>query len=166
MMTESSDRHSLSEALPLVSLEPGEVVIAEGPSMGFMYILAEGELAVMKGDIQVASITEPGAVVGEIAALLRLGHTATVKAVGPARVFKIEAAESFLKHHPDVLFTVARLLARRLVDATTYLTDVKRQYADRDDHLGMVDEVLSALVNQNKADLKVVPRPKRADPRL
>jgi len=165
-MTESSERHSLAEALPLVSLAPGDIVLAEGPSMGFMYILAEGELAVMKGDIQVASISEPGAVVGEIAALLGLGHTATVKAVGPARVYKIEAAESFLKHHPDVLFTVARLLARRLVDATTYLTDVKRQYADRDDHLGMVDEVLSALVNQNKPDVKVVPRPKRADPRL
>jgi len=40
------------------------------------------------------------------------------------------------------------MLAGRLVDATSYLADLKHQYAGRDDHLGMVDAVLESLMQQ------------------
>ena len=42
---------------------------------------------------------------------------------------------------------VAQLLAHRLNAATTYLADIKRQYADHDNHLSMVGDVLESLVN-------------------
>ena len=45
---------------------------------------------------------------------------------------------------------MARILARRLVDATTYLADFKRQFAHRSDHFAMVDEVLDALVQRQR----------------
>jgi hypothetical protein len=43
---------------------------------------------------------------------------------------------------------VAELLAQRLNSVTGYLADLKRQYEDHDDHLGMVDEVLETLTHQ------------------
>jgi len=51
-----------------------------------------------------------------------------------------------LEATPAISVHVARLLARRLNAVTTYLVDLKRQYEDRDDHLGMVDEVLESLL--------------------
>jgi len=41
---------------------------------------------------------------------------------------------------------VARLLARRLDFLSKYLIDVKRHYEGHD-HLGMVDEVIEALMH-------------------
>jgi hypothetical protein len=63
-------------------------------------------------------------------------------------MYVAERAADFLQSHTDLTYQVARLLARRLHSVTTYLADVKRQFEDHSDHLGMVDEVLEALVNQ------------------
>ena len=134
--------------LPKSSFSPGDVLIAEGPNSGRLFILVEGAVEVLRGDVRVALVDEPGAVFGEIAALLGRPHSATVKAMTPVVAHAIEDAETFLQMRPEIVFHVARILANRLIDATTYLADVKRQYADRADHLGMVDEVLEALVNQ------------------
>ena len=134
--------------LPKSDYAPGTVLIAEGPSSGRLFILIEGAVEVLRGDIRVALVDEPGAVFGEISALLGRPHSASVKALTPVVVHAIEDAETFLQMRPEIVFHVARILANRLIDATTYLADVKRQFADRTDHLGMVDEVLEALVNQ------------------
>ena len=47
---------------------------------------------------------------------------------------------------------MARLLANRLNAATTYLVDLKRQFAGSNDHLGMVGEVLETLIHQQEQD--------------
>jgi CRP/FNR family cyclic AMP-dependent transcriptional regulator len=139
---------SYTEDLARLSYSPGETLLAEGPSSGLLFILIEGAVEVLRGDVRVAIVSEPGAVFGEISALLGRPHTATVRAIEPLVVHRIENAESFLQQRPGIVFHVARILANRLIDATTYLADIKHQYADRADHLGMVDEVLEALVNQ------------------
>ncbi len=128
--------------------DTGDVLIKEGPASGTLYILVEGAVEVLRGDVRVSIVDEPGAVFGEISALLGSAHSATVRAIEPCEVHRIEDAESFLQMRPEIVFHVARILARRLIDATTYLADIKHQFADRTDHLGMVDEVLEALVNQ------------------
>ena len=134
--------------LPKSSYAPGDVLIAEGPSSGLLFILIDGVVEVLRGDVRVALVAEPGAVFGEISALLGRPHSATVRALEPVVAHRIEDAETFLQMRPEIVFHVARILANRLIDATTYLADVKQQFADRADHLGMVDEVLEALVNQ------------------
>jgi len=156
---------TLCEGLPRQSFAPGTVLIEEGPSSGRLFILVDGDIEILKGDIRVAVVSEPGAVFGEIAALLGLGHSATVKVLAPVTAYRIDAAESFFQQRPDIMFHVARILARRLVDATTYLSDIKRQYSDRADHLGMVDEVLEALVNQQQPNV-AVESIRKSDPRL
>ena len=43
---------------------------------------------------------------------------------------------------------IATTLARRLDLVTRYLADLRKQYADRADHLSVVDEVLESLLQR------------------
>ena len=59
---------------------------------------------------------------------------------------RVGAAEAVrLATEPGFALSLARMLASRLQLMTTYLADLKQQYADEDTQLGMVDTVLSAL---------------------
>jgi len=131
-----------------LDVEPGVVLLTEGQTTGRLYVLAEGTLEVVKGGAVVATLFEPGAVVGEMSILLGRAHTATVRSRTTARVFIIDNAEAFLIDNPGVAWTVAQMLAQRLNSATTYLADLKVQYAGSGNHLGMVSDVLASLVNQ------------------
>lgn len=154
--------------LAKVRYDTGDILIAEGPSTGVLYILVEGAIEVLRGDVRVSLVDEPGAVFGEISALLGRPHSATVRAIEPLTAHRIEDAESFLQMRPEIVFHVARILASRLIDATTYLADLKHQFSDRSDHLGMVDEVLEALVNQQLPSEPATPATPdgKPDPRL
>jgi len=151
--------------LETVDLDAGHVLIAEGPTSKVLYILVEGAVEVLRGETRVALIDEPGAVFGEVSALLGRPHSATVRAMTPVRVHRITDAANFLQQRPDIVFHIARILAGRLVDATTYLADLRQQFAGRDDHFGMVDEVLESLVNQQASITPTGPSQK-SDPRL
>jgi hypothetical protein len=76
-----------------------------------------------------------------------------------------ENAESFLKSNPEIAFFVGKLLAERLNAATTYLVDLKRQFAGQGNHLGMVGEVLETLIHQQSDEFTSGPEAE-ADPRL
>lgn len=130
---------------PIERYEPGAILIDEGRWSGRLFVLMDGEVEVLRGGTSVATISDPGSVFGEMSVLLDLPHTATVKARTKVTVRAPEDAAMFLRHHPEIAFYLARLLAQRLNAATTYLVDVKRQYEGRGDHLGMVGEVLEAL---------------------
>ncbi|CAN5331883.1 cyclic nucleotide-binding domain-containing protein [soil metagenome] len=123
------------------------VFIREGETTGDLYILAEGELEVLKGETVVAVVTEPGAILGEMSVLLNQPHTATVRASTGSTVYQIRDGAGFLREKPAVALLVATLLAQRLNAATTYLADIKRQYAGHGNHLEVVGEVLESLVN-------------------
>jgi len=55
----------------------GTEVLHEGGRTGHLYVLIEGRLEVVKGDTVVATVNEPGAVVGEMSVLLGQPHTAS-----------------------------------------------------------------------------------------
>lgn len=139
---------SFCHGLPERLFEPGEVLLVEGGADKFLYVLIEGEVEVLKGDTQVNTQSEPGAIFGELAVLLDVPHTATVRAISPSRTYVIERAGDFLRSNTELAFLLAKLLAKKLNSITTYLVDLKRQFEDREDHLGMVDEVLETLLHQ------------------
>ena len=58
-----------------------------------------------------------------------------------------EDATGFLNSDPRLSLQVSRLLARRLQGMITYLVDLKHQFADHENHLGFVDEVLEMLAH-------------------
>lgn len=134
------------------NVSAGTVLISEGTTSGRLYVLADGAVEVLRGDTQVAVVSEPGAFFGEMSALLKAPHTATVKALSPATVYAFDDAESFLRSEPDIALTVARMLAQRLNAATTYLVDLRRQYAGSGNHLGMVSDVLASLLHSQEKE--------------
>jgi hypothetical protein len=54
-----------------------------------------------------------------------------------------------LEQNADLPLALARLLAARLHVMTTYLADIKQQYADHEGGLGMVDVVLGSLMRSS-----------------
>jgi CRP/FNR family transcriptional regulator, cyclic AMP receptor protein len=140
------------DEVPLRTLGDGEVLLREGEKTGHIFALAEGRLEVLRGETQVALLEDPGSLIGEMAVLLDSPHTATVRAVGPTKVHAVADGAGFLASHPGLSWLVARLLARRLNAATTYLVDIKRQFTGTGNHLELVGEVLETLMHQQGLD--------------
>lgn len=133
---------------PRREFAPGTVLLREGERAGKLFVLAEGVLEVFRDDVEISVIDDPGAVFGEMSVLLDTPHTASVRALTSAVVHVVEDPQAFLAANPAIAVPLATLLARRLQNVTNYLVDLKQQFRDQDGHLGMVDEVLEALANE------------------
>jgi CRP/FNR family transcriptional regulator, cyclic AMP receptor protein len=138
--------------VPLWDVTNGTELLTEGQSTGHVYILAQGRIEVLRGGTQVIVVDEPGSLLGEMSLLLGVPHTASARALGDAKVHVIEDGVAFFKANPGLSWLVARLLANRLNAATTYLADLKAQYADHGTHLEMVGEVLESLMHHQERD--------------
>jgi CRP-like cAMP-binding protein len=124
----------------------GVVLLEEGKRAGVLYFLESGSVEILKLGHLISRVSQPGAVFGEVSVLLEQPHMATVRAGTEIVMRVVDNPQEFLETNPAIAVHVARLLARRLNAVTTYLVDLKRQYEDRTDHLGMVDEVLESLL--------------------
>jgi CRP/FNR family transcriptional regulator, cyclic AMP receptor protein len=140
--------------VPVVTIADGADLLGEGQKTGRVYVLAEGRIEILRGGTQVTILDEPGSVVGEMSILLDSPHTATARAMGDVRVHAITDAPAFFREHPAMSWLVASLLAHRLNAATTYLVDLKRQFAGHGDHLEMVGEILETLIHQQERDFR------------
>lgn len=135
-------------ALPRRRASAGEQVISQGDAGGALYVLLDGAVVVERDGIPVARTDRPGAVFGEMAVALHKPATATVRCLTDVELAVAEDAEAFLREHPGAAMDLLRVAASRVDALTQYLVDVKRQYADRSDHLGMLDTVLDALAHR------------------
>ena len=133
-------------------LPAGTVLLAEGGKSGKLFVLADGSVEVLRRDTLVTVVNEPGAIFGEMSVLLDVPHTATVRTLEPSAVYVFDDAGAFMRSNPEIATVIARSLAQRLNLVTTYLVDLKRQYAGQANHLGMVSDVLASLVNQQRAE--------------
>lgn len=141
---------------PLREFAAGESVLDQGDQTGLLYVLIEGSVEVIKGGVTVATSSEPGAIFGDLSALLGVPHTAVVRAITASRFHVVAHAREFLTHNPALCIHLCELLARRLDAVNKYLVDVKQQFAGHD-HLGMVDEVLDTLMHRQPRR-RVAPR--------
>jgi CRP/FNR family cyclic AMP-dependent transcriptional regulator len=110
-------------ALPVATYESGETVFAEGTKTGRLLILKSGAVAIYKGDIEFAQVSETGAVFGELSALLDQPHSADVRALEPSEFYLAEAAT--LLQDPVALLYVTIVLARRIDAANAGLLQLK-----------------------------------------
>ena len=113
-------------ALPLVTYQAGENVLTAGSRTGRLLILKNGAVVVIKESIEIARVGEPGAVFGELSALLDQPHAADVRALETSQ-FHVADAAALLVQDPLVLLYVAAILARRLDAANEALIEVKSQ---------------------------------------
>jgi CRP/FNR family cyclic AMP-dependent transcriptional regulator len=112
--------------LPLVTYHAGENVLTAGSRTGRLLILKKGAVAVVKETIEIARVSEPGAVFGELSALLDQPHAADVRALETSQ-FHVADAAALLLQDPLVLLYVAAVLARRLEAANQALIELKSQ---------------------------------------
>jgi CRP-like cAMP-binding protein len=141
------DMLTLSAHLPEVDVDAGEVLLNEGEPGGAIWVLVEGSLCVRKGPTKVNTITQPGAIVGEISVLLGNRSGATVEAIEPSRLRHAADGAAFLNGDAEITRQLAIGLAERLNYVTTYLADLKLQYGDAPGLL-MVNEVLGRLATR------------------
>jgi CRP/FNR family transcriptional regulator, cyclic AMP receptor protein len=112
-------------ALPLESFNAGDTVFAEGTKTGRLLVLKSGAVSISKSGTEIARVAAPGAVLGELSALLDLPHTADVHALEPSQFHVADAAQ--LLDDPAALLFVASVLAQRVVGANSALLELKQQ---------------------------------------
>ena len=111
--------------LPVVTRRAGETVLSAELKTDLLLILKKGVVVVLKGSVEIARVGQPGAVFGELSALLEQPHTAEVRALEDSQ-FYVADAELLVKD-PSLLLYVAKTLAQRLIDANTGLIELKKQ---------------------------------------
>ncbi|XP_072714191.1 cGMP-dependent protein kinase 1-like [Ciconia boyciana] len=80
---------ALAQSFAPVCHGPGDTVLAEGAEGTAMYIVAEGRLSVSQRGRRLRTLG-PGDVFGELAILYHCKRTATVRALGPVRLWAID----------------------------------------------------------------------------
>jgi hypothetical protein len=121
---------------------------------GRLLILRKGAVAVLKEGVEIATVTEPGAVFGELSVLLDQPHTADVRALETSQFYVADAA-ALLRVDPIALIYVATVLARRLDDANRALIELKRQVQAGQPHsvIETTAEKMEGLLGVGGADL-------------
>ena len=112
-------------ALPVTTYHAGETIMSDGSKTGRLLILKSGEVEVLKNSTFLARVDQPGAVFGELAALLDRPHGADVRAVLDSDFHVADV--KLLEQDPVALLGVARKLARRLVTTNASLVALKNE---------------------------------------
>jgi CRP/FNR family cyclic AMP-dependent transcriptional regulator len=113
-------------SLPVKTFEPGEIVLAAGSTTGHLFILRKGVVEVVRDGLQIATVSDPGAVFGELAVILDRPHTADVRAIERSE-FHVAEASSLLSENVAALLYVSATLARRLDAANEVIIEIKRE---------------------------------------
>jgi CRP/FNR family transcriptional regulator, cyclic AMP receptor protein len=129
--------------LPLVSFGAGETVFAQGSRTGQLFILKSGSVSVIKGGIEIATVTEHGAIFGELSALLDQPHTADVRTLAPSQ-FHVADAVSLLTRDSAALLYVAMILARRVDAANQALLELRGEL-DAGEPVGVIDSAIGRI---------------------
>jgi CRP-like cAMP-binding protein len=131
--------------LPVAWFQPGDIVLGAGLRTGRLLILKKGAVAVTKEGVEIAKVSEPGAVFGELSILLDQPHTADVRAL-EASQFHV-ADEALLAKDPRALFYIAAVLATRVNNANRAVVELKRQLNDREPHSVIVETIAEIDAN-------------------
>jgi CRP/FNR family transcriptional regulator, cyclic AMP receptor protein len=143
---------TLVQSEPTRSLAPREILITEGDSGGELYILESGKLIVERDGVDIATIVEPGALIGEMSVLLGTDHSATVRAERQSSVRVIADPIPFLERSPLVALHVATLACARLDATSALLVELKREASGKAHDQSLLNRIFSSLVT---------PEPKR-----
>jgi CRP/FNR family transcriptional regulator, cyclic AMP receptor protein len=129
-------------ALPVARYDAGQTVFAEGTKTGRLLILKSGQVSIVKRDTEIADVAEPGAVFGELSALLDQPHTADVRTVKASEFHVADAAT--LLQDPAALLYVTVVLARRVDSANRGLLELKSQL-DAGEPRSLIDKTIDRI---------------------
>ena len=113
----------------IATYRAGETVLSAASTTGWLLILKEGAVTVVKEDVEMAKVTEPDAVLGKLSAWLGQPHTAEVHALEEAK-FNIVSTAALLMQDPVAVPYVATVVQRREDSANRAQAELKRQVQD------------------------------------
>ena len=142
------------QGLPERRYHAGQNIITEGEPAEGLFFLESGTVAVTRDGVEIHQISTPGAIFGEMSYLLDCTATATVKAVTPVIMKLVRERDAFIQEHPETALYTAKILAARLYSVVRYLVDLKSQFEGRDDHFGMVDDILDSILNKHPREIE------------
>jgi CRP/FNR family transcriptional regulator, cyclic AMP receptor protein len=122
----------------------GTFIITEGGPPSSLYVLESGEVEVIRHGIVVATISDVGAIVGEMSVLLDAPHSASVRAKTTVLAHEVENAREALKKRPELTYKVAQILARRLGATTSFLVESREKLESTAD-LAFLEKVYELL---------------------
>lgn len=126
-------------------VEPGEIVFKEGEKGAYMCFVAEGELEVLKknleGESVVISTLQTGASIGEMAVIDNFPRSATVRAKNKGTLLTLSrySFDTILKQYPPIgikLFqSLSRLLCLHLRKTSKGFADQLSRHKQKEDEL-------------------------------
>ncbi len=135
----------LTASRPTRSLTDQEILLVQGEGGGDFFILLSGKLAVVRDGISIATISQPGTLVGEMSVLRGTPNSATVLAEGPAKVRVVRDANKLLDTEPGLARRVAALVAGRLDATSSLLVELAKQNKDRASEKSLLSRILASL---------------------
>jgi CRP/FNR family transcriptional regulator, cyclic AMP receptor protein len=137
--------NTLLASLPVETLAPGTHLTTEGTRSGQLYILESGKLTVKREGIALATIEDPGAIIGEMAVLLGIPHSATVVAEDLSKVRVVNDALGTLSQNADFAVHLATIACARLNATSALLVEMKGQAAGKAKEQALMSRILMAL---------------------
>lgn len=95
--------------------EEGAILLKQGYTDDIVYILEWGSVEVLKDDVQLALISQPGSIFGDLSSLLEIAHTATVRVTERSAFRVIPQAHIAFRSSPRLALFIAQQLARRFI---------------------------------------------------
>jgi CRP-like cAMP-binding protein len=136
---------AMTASQPARSLGPEEVLLVQGESGGDLFILESGALKVERDGIEIATLSQPGTLVGEMSVLIGIRNSATVRAARDSRVRVIRNAAKYLESDPVLSLKIAALVAGRLDATSALLVDMTREHSGKPSEQGLLRRIFSAL---------------------
>lgn len=118
-----------------------EMIIKQGDDGDCMYVVQEGLVEIFKetdfGDVSLGLLGK-GEFFGEIAIFDRKGRSATVRAVGSARLLTIDKKNFLRRIHedPSLAFHLAQILSSRIREMSNELSFLRLQSNGNTDYPG------------------------------
>jgi CRP-like cAMP-binding protein len=134
----------MTASQPTRTLPAGDVLLVQGEEGGDLFVLETGELAVERDGVSIATIVQPGTVVGEISVLLGIRNTATVRATRESKVKVIREARKHLRQDAELSFKIAALVAGRLDATSSVLADLSKKHGGAGEQ-GILRRIITAL---------------------
>jgi len=142
---EPSAVRALLDACPIVAFAEGELILRQGTVGERMLFLKEGAVDIVRDEVTLARVTEPGAVLGDMAAILGRPHSADVRAAAPSRCHVIDDAARLLRVEPALALYVMTVLASRLDAVNGLLIEARARLGDAGPQRGFLAETLESL---------------------
>jgi len=121
----SAEQMSCFEPGEVVQLEAGKLLLNEGDAVEFFYVLLAGEMRASRNYRNQAilmGIAKPGMFLGEISLLLDSPNLATIRALKPCRLFRLDKDDFWrmLSTCPSVANQIFRTMAMRVRNMEGY----------------------------------------------